>query len=237
MLDYEYTESRIFNYFSRWLLIPSLIPDTRLKEAGFRMDKVLRYDGFKEEIYLKDFVPAQAFRRNLGIDETKILVTVRPPSVTGNYHDSQSEDLFVASVSHCSSFPDAHVLIVNRTTAERTLLPDTLRERSNVSTLQSAVDGLQLLWHSDVVISGGGTMNRESALLGVPTYSIFTGRKPYLDEMLQEQGRLRFVESSSDVEAIPVAKRSIPGHYSATNKAIVESVVQQLIDLKRRSRT
>ena len=236
MMDYEYTESRIFNNFARWLLIPSFIPDARLKEAGLRMRKVIRYEGFKEEVYLKDFVPVQGFRRSLGIDDGKILVTIRPPSVTGNYHDPLSEELFAACISHCSSRPDAHVLIVNRTAAEHSLLRDVLRGRANVSTLQSAVDGLQLLWSSDVVISGGGTMNRESALLGVPTFSIFTGRKPYLDELLQEKGRLRFIGSVQDVNSIPVIKRSSPGLFSPTNIGIVENLVQQLVDLEQTSR-
>lgn len=231
MLDYEYTESRIFNYLARWLLIPSIIPDARLKEAGFKMDKVIRYDGFKEEIYLKDFVPTQGFRKTLGIDEAKVLVTIRPPSVTGNYHDSLSEELFVACVSYCSSFPNTHVLIVNRTSAERSLLEDDLRSRSNISTLQAAVDGLQLLWSSDLVISGGGTMNRESALLGVPTYSIFTGRKPYLDEYLQSQGKLKFVNSRADVDHIAVTKRTMPSSFKVRNEGLADHVAELLVDL------
>jgi predicted glycosyltransferase len=234
MLDYEYTEHMIFNNLGTWLLMPAMIPDERLRAAGFNLRKVIRYHGFKEEVYLEDFVPAKQFRQQLGVDEDKTLVIVRPPSTTGNYHDERSESLFRKCIEHCLADPNAHVLIVNRTKQETDLFSSTLKKK-NVRVLEGTVDGLQLLWHSDVVVSGGGTMNREAALLGVPTYSIFTGKRPYLDELLQEQGKLRFVESTSDVETIPVVKRTILGHYSATNKGIVKSVVQQLIDLKGRS--
>ena len=72
--------------------------------------------------------------------------------------------------------------------------------------LEKPVDGLQLLCTSDIFVSGGGTMNRESALLGTKTYSIFTGRKPYLDEYLQENGKLKFIESEKDIENISVSR-------------------------------
>ena len=98
--------------------------------------------------------------------------------------------------------------------------------------LRAAVDGLQLLWHSDIVVSGGGTMNREAALLGVPTFSIFTGRRPYLDTVLQKRGRLKFIESASDVSKIPLVKRTIPASYVPFNRGVAARVTQQLIGLQ-----
>src|SRR5258708_5086282 len=65
---------------------------------------------------------------------------------------------------------------------------------------QSAIDGLNLIWHSDLVVSGGGTMNREAAAVGVPVYSIFRGSIGAVDRHLEESGRLFMIESLSDVE-------------------------------------
>jgi hypothetical protein len=111
------------------------------------------------------------------------------------------------------------------------LFADALK-KENVRQLEKAVDGLQLLWHSDVVISGGGTMNREAALLGIPTFSIFTGRRPYLDEYLAEKGRLSFPESVPDIEKIPIQKRLIPKVFSPSNPGVVERVVDQILELR-----
>ena len=122
MLDYEFSESRIFNLLASRLLIPSIIPDSRLKSAGFNLKKVIRYNGFKEQIYLKDFVPDKNFRATVGVREDTLLITVRPPSMSGNYHDNRSEALLRECIAHFSSSPEAHVLIVNRTGAEESLV-------------------------------------------------------------------------------------------------------------------
>jgi uncharacterized protein len=231
MLDYEYTESFIFNYLATHLLMPKYIPDERLKSAGFNLRKVIRYEGFKEEIYLNDFLPDLSFRNSIGINAETILITIRPPSTTGNYHDPVSEDLFQTCLTYFSQFQNTHCLIVNRTSSELNIIPQPLRNRENITILPKAVDGLQLIWNSDIVISGGGTMNRESALLGVPTYSIFTGKRPYLDIYLSEQNRLTFVETPKQIHNIPVKKRAISDKYSPSNKNLFLVIAQLLLDL------
>lgn len=229
MLDYEFTESRLFNTLATRLLIPSMIPDDRLKEAGFNLKKVIRYNAFKEQLYLGGFVPEPGFRQILGVDKDTILVTVRPPSMTGNYHDRRSEALFDECLTHFGSFSGVHVLIVNRTAAERALVPESVRHKVNISTLQKPVDGLQLLWHSDLVVSGGGTMNRESVLLGVPTFSIFSGKKPFLDELLQGQGKLNFLETFDEIRSLVPKKRVVRERYDAPHTEVVREVTDALL--------
>jgi predicted glycosyltransferase len=65
---------------------------------------------------------------------------------------------------------------------------------------EKAVDGMNLIWHSDLVVSGGGTMNREAAALNVPVYSIFRGPRGAVDRNLSEQGRLTIIESQESLE-------------------------------------
>lgn len=231
MLDYEHTEARIFNALATYLLMPRLIPDNVLAAAGFKLNKVLRYDGFKEELYLADFRPAPDFRDSLGVDQSSILVTIRPPSIVGNYHDELSESLFRTCLEHAASNSEAVCLIVNRTKAEATLAENAIRNHPNVRMLDQPVDGLQLLWHSDVVISGGGTMNRESALLGVPTYSIFTGKRPHLDHILSEQGKLAFITSESHVRSISLNRWNRPPRFSPRTVDLVPSITDLFLDL------
>ena len=235
MLDYEFTESYIFNTLATHLLMPALIPDDRLVKAGFNLKKVQRYPGFKEEIYLADFQPQPGFRKLLGIDDDVILATIRPPSTVGNYHDPLSETLFGGALKYLSSHPNVHCLVVNRTSNELGIIPPDLQNQSNVSLLDRAVDGLQLIWHSDIVISGGGTMNRESALLGVSTYSIFTGERPYLDEHLAREGRLHFVDSVDQINKILVVKRAISRQYIPTNTHLVPIVTDLLLGLSSKN--
>jgi hypothetical protein len=234
MLDYEHTEARIFNALATHLLMPRHLPEHILRSAGFRIQKVLRYDGFKEELYLEDFVPTMRVRELLGIPAEAILVTVRPPSMVGNYHDPKSEELYRSCLDHFASVPQAVCLIVNRTPAEASLVSREIRHLSNVRVLDRPVDGLQLLWNSDIVVSGGGTMNRESALLGVPTYSIFTGKRPFLDQMLHEQGRLAFVSTPREVQVIPVTRWPRPASFTPRTRGLASSITDLLLDLAKR---
>ena len=205
MLDYEYTESKIFNTLCTWLLMPEYIPAERLKASGFSLNKLKRYPGFKEELYLPDFQPDPAFRKSIGVPDGKTLVTIRPSAMYANYHDPLSEQILLKVIEKSLEAPDAWPLIVSRIEKDRNFIQE--RFGDQVHFLKKAVDGLQLIWNSDVFISGGGTMNREAGLLGVPVYSIFTGRKPYLDEYLAAQGKLTFVDTLDKVALIEIRRR------------------------------
>lgn len=245
MMDYEYTEVGIFNLLSKYLLIPKYIPEERLKPNGFKMEKVTRYPGYKEELYLPYFKPDPAFRESISVPEGKTLVTIRPSAMYANYHDPLSEQILLKVIEKALETPDAWPLIVSRIDKDK----EFIRQRfgDEVHFLEKAVDGLQLIWNSDVFISGGGTMNREAGLLaggssergvgvkesgsmGVSghsdsmvdvqnlapsaqppataaspaVYSIFTGRKPYLDEYLAEQGKLTFIDQLEKVDQIRI---------------------------------
>ncbi len=233
LIDYEYSEQHLANWIADWILMPSFIPESRVREAGINIRKVLRYEGFKEEMYLKDFVPNPDFRKSIDIDPAVVLVTLRPPSVTANYHDKRSEVLFRTCLARLQSSDNMLGLVVNRTQAERGLIPDAMLQTGKIRLLEKPVDGLQLLWHSDAVVSGGGTMNRESALLGVPTYSIFTGRRPAMDEHLRDIGKLTFLENPMQIESLAFAKRQIGTVYTPTNVKLAEWVTDLIISLTK----
>ena len=229
MLDYEYTESKIFNTLCTWLLMPEYIPVDRLRQSGFSLKKLKRYPGFKEELYLPLFKPEMDFRSSIGVPGDKTLVTIRPSAMYANYHDPLSEQILLKVIERALGVDNAWPLIVSRIEKDKAFIRDHFGDQINF--LEKAVDGLQLIWNSDVFISGGGTMNREAGLLGVPVYSIFTGRKPYLDEYLAKQGRLTFVDSLEKVESIRIVKREIGEAFVPENPGLVKEVVDQLVGL------
>jgi uncharacterized protein len=222
MLDYEYTENKIFNYLSDYILIPVYIPEARLKSAGINIKKVIRYNGFKEEIYLPQFKPDENFRKNINISNEKVLVVIRPPGLLSNYHNIDGERLYMEAIKYFSEFSNCCCYIVSRTTQDIGLLKNLKINNNNIRFDKSAVDGLQLLNAADIVLSGGGTMNRESALLGTETYSIFKGRKPYLDEYLQSLGLLKFINSETDFKKINIERKRKNKNYKANSNLIKE---------------
>lgn len=232
MLDYEYTESMIFNHLATNLLMPNYIPEERLKQAGFNIKKIIRYNGFKEQLYLNDFKPDTNFRKNHDIPEEKILIIVRPPNMVGNYHDNRSEKLLIDGLEYFLSNEDVLCLVMSRTKEDKNLINSKFKNNRNLRFLESPVDGLQLLWAADIAISGGGTMNREGALLGTKTYSIFTGRRPYLDEYLANKGRLVFINRSDDFLSIKIKKYLKKESTILKNEMLVSNIVDLISNYK-----
>lgn len=232
MDDYEYSEAWIENNLATWILMPKYIPEQRLQTLGFCMRKLRRYPGYKEELYLPYFKPDPGFRDLIGVPADKILVTIRPSAMYANYHDPLSEQILLRVIKKALETPNSWPLIVSRIAKDKSFICE--RFGDQVHFLEKVVDGVQLIWNSDVFISGGGTMNREAGLLGVPVYSIFTGRKPYLDEYLAEQGKLTFIDSLEKVDQICIAKRIRPATFDPQNPGLTKEVVEILAGLGSR---
>ncbi len=229
MMDYEFTENRIFNRYADDILVPMFIPDARLGGNGIDLKKVIRYNGFKEELYLHSFKPDENFRKSISVDDTCVLVVVRPPGMLGNYHDSRSEELLIHALKYLSSHNNCLVLITSRSKKDRDFINSNIKGQNNILFLEKAVDGLELVNSADIVFSGGGTMNRESALLGTKTYSIFTGKRPYLDEYLEEMGRLKFISTKAEIDKINVERVENKEPYPF-NKNIVQEVTEVILE-------
>jgi uncharacterized protein len=228
MMDYEYTEAHIFKSLPRRILMPAPIPEELLRTQGFPLHKVRRYDGLKEELYLPLFKPEPGFRRGIGVPEEALLVTIRPSAMVANYHDARSEDILLELLKRAVATPGAWPLFISRTREDRAFVTRHFPP-GQVHFLEQAVDGLQLIWQSDVLISGGGTMNREAAVLGVPVYSIFTGRRPFLDEHLAAQGRMRFVDAMDKIHLVQFDKRSIPPSGPTVRSTLARDVAQMIL--------
>ncbi len=210
MYDYEFTETRIFNLFSDRVLIPDSIPKPVLDDIGLPPHKRKPYPGIKEEIYVRHFAPQRNLRAEFvgsaGVDPREpVFVVVRPPASTANYHSLKSDELFGELVRMLAASEGVFTLFVPRTPEEgasiRRLLADTDQDACCV-VLEKAVDGLELVASADLVISGGGTMNREAALLGVPVYSIFAGRQGALDRQMEADGTIKFIRDVRDLANI-----------------------------------
>ena len=149
--------------------------------------------------------------------------------MVGNYHDPKSEDLLIAALEYFGGRDQVMCLVVNRTDYEKRFILKNLPLALDVRFLENAVDGLQLLYAADIAVSGGGTMNREAALLGTPACSIFTGRRPYLDEYLADSGRLTFIGKPSDFGAVGIHRKP-KKPFRLPNSNLAEEVVDILVD-------
>jgi len=229
LYDYEHVFTGIFNKFSTKVVLPELIPDEVLQSMGLNAQKVARYPGFKEEVYLGDFHPDPAIYRQLGIDKDQVLVTLRPPATLAHYHSPRSEMLFEAALQHILSQKGVVAVVLPRTDDQRKDLLQSYAFHNSLVIPEKPVDGLNLLWHSDVVISGGGTMNREAALLGVPVFSVFSGKQGILDQTLMNQGKLHFLKSVEDIHRVVPRKRQGTRPPPQSNRRVIDAILQEIL--------
>ena len=162
-----------------------------------------------------------------------LIVTVRPPANEAHYHNPEADRLFEEVMDHFGAMEKTTLVILPRNDhqaeAIRAKWPHLIEARKAVIP-DHVVDGLNLMWHSDLVISGGGTMNREAAALGVPVYSIFRGTIGAVDHYLAEQGRLILLESPADVrEKIPVVHRDKSRNGMSHSRAVLNRIVDEIV--------
>jgi predicted glycosyltransferase len=207
-------------------MVPDAIPEDAFE---FDKDQILKYPGIKEDVYVPRFKPDPGIQNELGISQHHLVVTLRPPASEAHYHRPESDSLFEAVIQWLAQTPNAKVILLPRNQKQEVSIRKTWPELFSSGKLvlpARALDGLNLIWYSDLVISGGGTMNREAAALGVPVYSIFRGKIGAIDRYLADSGRLVLVESIEEVRTkiLPQHRRRPAAPASRNNGALSKIV-------------
>jgi predicted glycosyltransferase len=211
--DYEWAtqQHNVGCRLARRVMVPEAIPPERLRRYGVRDEKLVQYPGLKEEYYLADFAPDTAVMGALDVDGSRIVVVLRPPPDVSLYHRKANR-----------LFPEVLALLGNRDDVHAVVVPRTPQQREYVNALRfpslivpdRAVDAQSLIAQADLVVSAGGTMNRESVALGTPVYTTYGGRLGGVDEWLIREGRLRPL---IDPRAIELRKQP-PGEREVTRR-------------------
>ncbi|MGH2957899.1 MAG: DUF354 domain-containing protein [Solirubrobacterales bacterium] len=212
MNDYEHAglQRRIAFRSARLVIAPEAIPVEAMERAGARRDCLFRYPGLKEDYYLADFRTDPEVIPYLGLPELgvavergsddRVLVVVRPPPETAEYH--AENPLYDGVIERLAADPRAVTVAIPRTDGQA----ERLRERASrdpgaaLVVPDRAIDAQSLIAFADLVVSAGGTMNREAVALGAPVYTIFSGRMGAVDSGLVEQGKLRPLGDPAELE-------------------------------------
>lgn len=202
------------------------------RKSGTLKDHVLHYPGIKEDVYTPFFKPNPSLKEKLSLTSAEVVVTIRPPATEAHYHNPESEKLLLAVFQLLGDRSDVKTVLLPRTHKQEAELrqarPD-LFTTGKIVVPKHAVDGLDLIWISDVVISGGGTMNREAAALGIPVYSLFRGTMGAVDKHLAETGKLVLLESEQDVrEKLKLVPRNKEFAFRPSRRATLDAVVNHI---------
>jgi predicted glycosyltransferase len=215
-------------------MLPEVISENAVKHDRAH---ILKYPGIKEDVYVPDFHPDLQIRSALKIGPEEILVTIRPPATQAHYHNPEAEVLLSSIVNYLGKLENTRMVILPRDEEQAEFLKNTwpgLYASEKVIIPEQVVDGLNLLWNSDLAISGGGTMNREAAALGVPVYSIFRGKTGDVDRYLVKTNRLVMLENSEDIpDKLSIVKRPIPQEMGELNHVTLNAVVENILKALR----
>ena len=235
LMDYEYQPANHIAFrLARTVIVPEAFPDDALRRYGARASRVVRFEGIKEHVYLADFVPDPDFLSDLGVPTDKVVVTMRPPATMATYHRFENP-LFDQILEHLLGQPEAYVVVLPRVAEQA----DALRKRQapNLLVPREAVDGPNLIYHSDLVISAGGTMNREAAALGTPVYTAFLGRLAAVDRYLIDSGRMTLISEAAEIAKIVLAKkaRRLAEEGPRPLQGVVDAILATAVDTMERS--
>jgi predicted glycosyltransferase len=226
-MDYEHQPANhlAFRFASR-IIVPASFPAARLRRYGAAVGKVRRYHGTKEDVYLADFQTDPLFAARLcelGVNPDNVLVLMRPPAHDALYHRFQN-----------TLFDEALTMLLAKDNVQVILLPRNAAQRGAYARFERLVipaaplDGANLIAASDLVISAGGTINREAAALGVPAASIYAGKWAAVDEELIKEGRLRRITSSDEVHNLPVEKKGSLN--PRRSRAVIDEIVRLVFE-------
>jgi uncharacterized protein len=230
--DYEFVSAALFSRMATKILLPEAIPGSTLERQRIDMRKVIRYPGFKENVYLHDQLISAAVFDDLKLDPRRLIITVRPPATWAHYHNQQSDVLFQALVERLRKEPDSQVIVLPRTREQGETLKNSYGMRMPPFRVSDrAVDALSLMAHSDAVLSGGGTMTREAAILGTPAYSLFAGKPGAVDGALELDGKLTILRNIEEVRDLRFKKSVRTPHPNYADARTAEVILQHIVSL------
>ncbi len=226
LMDYEHQPANhlAFRLSSR-IIVPVSFPEESLQRFGASARKVRRYHGTKEDVYLADFEPDPLFGKQLcelGVKPDNVLVLMRPPAHDALYHRFQNK-LFDEALAMLLADSRVQVILLPRSEAQRSVYA-----AKNLIVPDEPLDGPNLIAASDLVISAGGTINREAAALGVPAVSMYAGKWAAVDEALVREHRLTRIADADQLRELKVEKKAEVRPRRSIN--VIDEVVRVIFD-------
>lgn len=236
LFDYEY--ARMFPFIKPVIgIAPEVINDPEIVKHfkwGLRT-----YRGLKEDVYVSSFRPDTSILGKLNLKETDMIATIRPPATEAHYHNPESEKLFDEVVTFLGSNSEVRIIMLPRNHSQKQHICTTWStwcDEGRIVIPDQVFNGLDLIWHSDFVVSGGGTMNREAAALGVPVYSIFRGKIGAVDRYLAETGRLILLATIEDVKSrIQLARRAKGSEINVGERMVLKQIMAAIEEIIAKS--
>lgn len=210
-----------FTDFAFW---PVAIDEKVIFNQGFKPSKTYRYNGFKEDVYIADYQPDPQFLTHLPFDN---YVVVRPENILANYVGLKRT--IVPELVDLLVDKGINVLYLPRYKHDFGLV----KPSNSIFIPPNPLNGLDVCYYADAVLTGAGTLAREAACLGTPAVSFFAGKKLLMvDQAMIREKKMFFSRNPSDiVNYLSNSSKKNPAfEKSKSVKEEVFSVLDELIN-------
>jgi uncharacterized protein len=231
LMDYEHHPMNHLSFrFAKKVIVPESFPSEFLQKFGANERKVKRFSGLKEDVYLADFEADRDFQNELGkigISPENVLVVVRPHAPEALYHRQFSNQNLDEMLDKFAADENVKIILLPRKDYQGKELKKR-HPQPNIIIPEGILDGANLIAAADLVVSGGGTMNREAAALGIPVITIFAGKSAAIDEMLIKEGRMTKIETLEDLNKINPGKKisTKARRFSETKSKVADLILE-----------
>lgn len=205
-LDYENADLSHLTSPTTTFCIPDGIPISIFQEKTQGSKSISQYPGFKEVIYAERSQDLSDIRKEFSIDEKKIVAVIRPSASRAHYHNNRSEEIFFEILNYFVEQKDAIAIVIPRYPEQKAKIKRLYSQYNSIIIPAHPIKNPKLLGIADMVLSGGGTMVREAAAVGIPAYTFFTGELGALDLSMIKDNLITQLSSVADICKIKLQK-------------------------------
>ncbi|MDX9694230.1 MAG: DUF354 domain-containing protein [Bacteroidales bacterium] len=184
--DNDLARQWTYGFFVDNALFPRSIPKSILNRQGLTKKKLYQYNGFKEHVYIADFVPDNNFLKSIPF---QTYVVVRPENIQSNYAQGETSGSITPSLLKKLENSGTNILFLPRYKSDKSYAEGI----KNIYIPENPINGLDACYFSSGVFTGAGTFAREAACLGVPSFSFFLGKQLLaVDKDLVSQNKMYY---------------------------------------------
>ncbi len=189
IIDYEWVNTTIYNKFSTTILLPEVITIQNCEKANINTQKVKHFPGIRQNIYINSKATEEETERKiktnhiikqLNIDPTKTNILLRPPATKAHYHNTNTQLAYEKAINQLLKQKNTDLYCIARAK----------EKEPRIKQITQVFNGIELISSFSAIVGAGGTMTREAAALGIPSYTCFKGPMGMVDQYLINQQRL-----------------------------------------------
>ena len=207
--DYENADLRVFRFLNTWYAYPDRIENELGPMAFVPTERRFAYHGLKEHLTVLSQRRDDAALRAAGVPIGEPFAVIRPESDTAHYLEGIDDTLLLAAIRACRRWGLVPV-VVPRSRQQLARLAPILEPLGPVVITSVAVNGADLLTRARLLVSGGGTMNREAVVLGLPCISMFRGQLGALDRAFIAERRIVHAPTAEAIDLLPTPPEPLP---------------------------